>query len=398
MNRLGFACPTKRKVGNPGCARLPSRLAFLAAEVAVVLEREVAVRPLVRCRLFVVGLAVVATNLALSAPAGAVTGAGGPTCQAYMVPVSIADGGPAAYRIFGQLCYAGTTPPSTVQLLVHGDTYNHLYWDFPYDNTYYSYVRYATAAGYATFNVDRLGSGASSKPDSTLVTVDAGVTALHDVISQLRSGAIGGHAFAHVIWVGHSYGSMFGWYEISKYHDVNAAIFSGALHAVNAPFLDSIGPDIEQANTDPKFQSLGLDDGYYTTVAGTRGDVFYYAPGADPNVIAADDANRDLGNTTQEQVGDPAFGLPPDQSPSQGVTVPVLVVNGEEDNLFCGPSPALDCTDPAAVQQHEQAYYPRQAHVQVVMLPKTGHAISLSYAAPVFDAIALEWAYEHVAP
>jgi pimeloyl-ACP methyl ester carboxylesterase len=286
-----------------------------------------------------------------------------------------------------------------VQLLVHGDTYNHLYWDFPYNNAYYSYVNQITGGGYATFNIDRLGSGASSKPESSMVTVDAGVTALHDVITELRSGAIGGHIFRRVIWVGHSYGSMYGWFEMAKYpHDVNAAIFTGALHAVNIPFLTSIGPDIEQANTDPKFQPLGLDDGYYSSVAGTRGQLFYYTPGADPNVIATDDANRDLGNTTQATVGDPAFGLPPDESPSRGITVPVLVVNGENDNLFCGPSPALNCTDPAAVQQHESAYYSPKAHLQVVMLPNTGHAISLSYSAPILDAVALAWAYTHVAP
>ena len=27
-----------------------------------------------------------------------------------------------------------------MQLLVHGATYNHLYWNFPYGNGYYSYV------------------------------------------------------------------------------------------------------------------------------------------------------------------------------------------------------------------------------------------------------------------
>ena len=36
-----------------------------------------------------------------------------------------------------------------MQLVVHGATYNHLYWNFPYGGGYYSYVEAATAAGYA---------------------------------------------------------------------------------------------------------------------------------------------------------------------------------------------------------------------------------------------------------
>lgn len=49
-----------------------------------------------------------------------------------------------------------------MQLLVHGATYNHLYWDFPHGPGYYSYVDAATAAGYATFvTVPELGDATS---------------------------------------------------------------------------------------------------------------------------------------------------------------------------------------------------------------------------------------------
>jgi hypothetical protein len=85
------------------------------------------------------------------------------TCSAYTLPVHIADPGPADQTMWGQLCYPGTARPKTVQLLVHGAFYNHPYWDFPVGNGYYSYVDAALAAGYATFNVDRVGAGQSSK-------------------------------------------------------------------------------------------------------------------------------------------------------------------------------------------------------------------------------------------
>ena len=94
------------------------------------------------------------------------------------------------------MCYAGRRIPNTVQLLVHGITTNHLYWDFPLDNAYYSYVRAATAAGYATLNIDRLGTGKSSRPPNTSVDINSGTIALHSVIQTLRSGAAVGHPSA----------------------------------------------------------------------------------------------------------------------------------------------------------------------------------------------------------
>jgi hypothetical protein len=99
-------------------------------------------------------LALVTAALAAVAylPAAAAHADGLPalTCSDHTLPVRIADSGPADQTMWGQLCYRGSHEPATVQLLVHGASYNHLYWNFPYGNGYYSYVDAATAAGYAT--------------------------------------------------------------------------------------------------------------------------------------------------------------------------------------------------------------------------------------------------------
>ena len=136
---------------------------------------------------------------------------------------------------------AGTAPPS--QVLIPGATYNHLYWDFPHGDGYYSYVDAATAAGYATFDIDPIGQGNSSHPPSADVTVTAEAVALHDAIAALRSGAVDGHVFSGVITVGHSIGSVDAWLEAADYHDVNAVIATGALHALS--------PDISDARRRP---------------------------------------------------------------------------------------------------------------------------------------------------
>jgi pimeloyl-ACP methyl ester carboxylesterase len=150
------------------------------------------------------------------------------------VPVATYDDGPRDGTLFGQLCYVGPRVPTTVQLLVHGITTNHVFWHFPLNTAFYSYVNAATAAGHATFNVDRLGAGASSRPVSTSVDMTTGSTALHSLIQDLRSGAAVGQCFSRVVWVGHSFGAVMAWTEIARYHDyheVDGVIVSGALHS-----------------------------------------------------------------------------------------------------------------------------------------------------------------------
>jgi hypothetical protein len=208
-------------------------------------------------------------------PAAAAQAAGLPalTCSAHTLAVRIADPGPADHDLRGQLCYRGSHEPATVQLLVHGATYNHLYWNFPYGNGYYSYVDAATAAGYATFDTDRIGDGTSSHPPSSELTLDAGAVPLHDAVTALRKGAVDGHAFQHLIMVGHSVGSVEAWIEIARYHDVDAVIITGALHAMT-PGIGALESDLCPAADAPAFGGFGLDPGCLTTLPGTRGSLF----------------------------------------------------------------------------------------------------------------------------
>src|ERR1700730_8867100 len=75
-------------------------------------------------------------------------------CQSYNVPVALGDGQLLQYSIYGELCNPSGGPSNTVQLLIPGCTYGHIYWNFPtVDGVPYSYVQAANAAGYSTFNI-----------------------------------------------------------------------------------------------------------------------------------------------------------------------------------------------------------------------------------------------------
>ena len=332
---------------------------------------------------------------AATSPAGHITAL---NCSARVLPVALSDSGPADQSMWGELCYRGATEPSVVQLLVHGASYNHLYWDFPYGNGYYSYVDAATAAGYATFDVDRIGDGNSSHPPSTDLDVTSGAVALHDAVTALRDGAVDGHPFKYVIEVGHSLGSFETWAEAGTYHDVNAVIITGALHQLSPTTVPVALADLYPAVDDPKFAASGLDTGYLTTEPGTRETLFYDPATANPAVVALDEADKDTVTTGELDGMITMLAEPPAQQPSNQITVPVLVVAGAEDNVFCAGVTQYNCASPASVRAYESQFYNAAPRLDVVTIPGTGHDLALSTTAPLTDAAMLAWSALTVAP
>ncbi len=76
-------------------------------------------------------------------------------CDEILFSVAPAPDQEVDFTVVGWLCSRGPIANKTIQILVNGATYDHHYWDFPYRPSQYSYVRAATATGYATLNMDR---------------------------------------------------------------------------------------------------------------------------------------------------------------------------------------------------------------------------------------------------
>lgn len=314
-----------------------------------------------------------------------------PVCQPVHVPVTVA-GVPGA-TVYGELCLPRGRHPNAVQLLVHGGTYTHAYWDWPVNRSRrYSYVARTLAAGYATFAVDRLGTGQSTRPHSSQVTLDNGAEALHDVISALREGDLG-TSFDRVVWVGHSYGTLYAWVEASRHQDVDAFVLTGQLHSLKPSWLTAAMGNTYPAHLDPKFADSGLDSGYLTTRAGTRGQLFYYSPGVEPAVIALDERLKDTITATESSGLLPLVSFPPpsaETSPSRAIRVPTLLVVGAQDNIACGPPDGLDCTT-ANVTTQEAPYYTGSPRFQVLLAEQTGHDVQLHRSAPHTTTRILGW-------
>ncbi|WP_416974863.1 alpha/beta hydrolase [Streptomyces sp. 4F14] len=342
---------------------------------------------------------VAATVLPASAlPAASSTAARTPVCTDRSVRVALTPGGPADQSVYGRLCVPEGRPPSSVQLLVPGMTYTHLYWDVPGFDGRYSYVRRATAAGYATFAVDTIGTGRSSYPASERITIDAAAYTLHQVITALRAGRVAGTPFRRVVYVGHSLGSGTGWLEVSRYRDVDAFVPTGTLHAFNAEAVARFRETYAVAADDPRFADRPLDPGYITTADGARPDFFYHLENADPAIVRFDERHKDVISLTLSNGSGKLAAAPPEDSVTQGVTVPVLAVTGEYDVLHCGGTGGADCSDPAAVARAESRYYSAAARPTVVTVPDSGHDLALQRNAPQVADLINTWLLRHVRP
>lgn len=300
-------------------------------------------------------------------------------CQEVTLPVSLAPGTPAQYTVWGKLC--GARPGRTVEVLTHGITYSHTYWDWPYQPDTYSYVRAAGKQGRATFAYDRIGSGRSSHPDAASVTIPSNAYVLHQIVRALRANEIG-PGFSKIVTVGHSLGSLISMQEAGQFGDVDGVVLTGISHSFVTVGVGLLFPDFVPTQLDPVLGPRNLPLGYVTTRVGTREEHFYYAPTADPAMVSFDEATKETG--TAGELATIPVALPFTVS----ITAPVLVINGDNDQLVCG---TLPCGSPLSAFNAEPLLYPRAASYRQELIPGMGHDMTPQTTAPRFFAAVGDW-------
>jgi pimeloyl-ACP methyl ester carboxylesterase len=323
-----------------------------------------------------------ALAVSLFAAPGAWADEGGFRCEDLSFPVHLSPTDPHAYEVFGVLCSRGSIHRQTVQVTLHGATYGHLYWDWPFEPEIYSYLRRATAAGYAVLDLDRIGIGRSDHPPAAAVDIPANAYVVHQVVQSLRGGELVAPSFGRisaerVALVGHSLGSGVAIQEAATWADVDGVVLTGLSHTVT-PAIGTVA--FYPANQDPRFAGLAIPDGYLTTVPGTR-SVFYQAPFYDPRVLALDEQTKETVTIGELGSGLAVLGL------SGGIHVPVLVVVGDLDAAFCNPP---SCTASGTLAG-EPSFYPPDACAEAVAIPASGHSLNLHYTAPLTYATVLAW-------
>lgn len=307
------------------------------------------------------------------------------TCSEVRLPVAWQTGGPPEAVLAGTLCvpYRWSRAGRVVDVLVHGGMYNRRYWDWPVRPEVYSYARRTVAAGRAAFFYDRFGVGASTRPRSRVASFTNDVDGLHQVIQWLRRS----YPVVHV--VGHSLGSAIAVHEAGTYRDVDRLVVTGLTHGHGLGFL-LLPTAVWTAFLDPQFAGdVALADGaYLTTLPGRRRDLFYSGT-AEPAVIAWDEAHKDVMTGSQTREAIVQLTLPALLNRSNGITAPVLLVNGRLDAPFCNVD--VSCRSDAELAAAESPYYARAAGFSARTVPDTGHDLPLHPSAGSSFAIIDAW-------
>ncbi|MCJ1331284.1 hypothetical protein MMC10_007973 [Thelotrema lepadinum] len=298
-----------------------------------------------------------------------------------------------------------------VQLLVHAITSTKDYWSglsYPsgYNGEQYSWLAYASQAGFPTLSIDQLGAGLSAHPDPiSVVQQPLQVAIIHSIMTSLRAGNLSvvsptcpsspsppsnvtstssfnpakgpmpqlnpnscplpSLPSKKIIFTGHSYGSICGNALATTYpSDADALILTGytGLFAGGVPTLGS--GILLPAATVNSARFGGLEVGYLaqSNEAGLKA-TFYTVDGL--------------------------TGL----SPSPQYTGDVLVVTGSNDTIVCATlTLGGDCgegTDSLPAQA--SAFFPKARSYQYYIPPATGHAPDLHYSWPGTWGVVEEW-------
>lgn len=310
-------------------------------------------------------------------------------CRQVAFTVNLSPGDSTDYDMAAWLCARGSLHDKTIQVVIHGATFDHNYWNFPLEPETYSYVRHMTRAGYAVLNLDRIGYGLSDHPPDGLdLDLHDGAFTIHQVVQALRGGHMVVPGFGRVRarrvqLVGSSLGSFISVIEASTYHDVDGVVLSSYSHTVGQGGIDSFGLVIP-AQDDPKFADLPYVN-YLSEAPGARAFLFYHLPNIDPHVAALDTALRQTWTVGELNDIVPALGEPAD------IHVPTLVVDGDYDTIACN----ITCSGTGWLD-NEASFYPEDACPEVEIIPDAGHALTLHENAPEFFAVVEEWSDRRV--
>ena len=254
-------------------------------------------------------------------------------------------GGPL--KMVGYLYYHGSYQNRPLQVLLHGATYNHKYWDFPSINGRdYSYARYMAVRKYAVLALDLPGAGESVGsrnaqtgapvgPNGFALTLDESAGAVSQVLAAMKSTANPtGHAFSPVVLVGHSAGSINGTVVQGAFgHPADALVVTASRHLTGQILgVPAVQDLIQQLIA--LVQALAPLE-YFQLPAAIRAGLFYHAAGADPAVIAVDNLTMDWWSNGQLLSTFFAFLDPRIDQPWR-VNGKVLIQVSQNDNLFPG--------------------------------------------------------------
>ncbi|KAM0486963.1 hypothetical protein ACHAPX_000230 [Trichoderma viride] len=293
------------------------------------------------------------------------------------------------YNIGAQLCVPSqkTSKAGILQIATPGLGFGKEYFDVEIDPQQYSYVDAAINKGYSVLSYDRLGTGASAKPnayDEVQIPVEieilAGLTKMARggklISSSKASNASAAFDFTptKIVHVGHSYGSYINSLMLIKYPDIiDGAIFT-ALYPNSIEATDPLNAlnynhDFAKESDPARFSEYG--SGYFVLDnEATLQKLFFQKASLDPALLTYANSIKQpeaVGEYTSEE-GNPL-------APAPGYKGPLMFFIGEFDNYVCNG----DCNGIYSADFARQLYPGVAAKdLTYYLQPNTGHASALS--------------------
>ena len=290
--------------------------------------------------------------------------------------------GGGAITVRGHLVLPDGAQPSGVLLALHGLGFGEFFWDFT-DVPGYDLADGLARDGHAVAAIDRPGYGASTRPNGNALCIGSQADMAHQMIAALRSGdytATGESAaprFSRVALAGHSAGGEIAEVEAASFSDVDAlAILGWADQTTSVFVLQTFAAATQDC-------LLGAAPDGYAPFGRTAAD-FHQAmfANADPAVVAAVTARRN-----PDPCGDDLSvlaALAGNQTQTQTIKVPVLLLHGEKDALF--PPPA---------DQLQKLRFLGSSDVTAATIAGSGHALTLERSAPEVRTRISQWLARH---
>jgi pimeloyl-ACP methyl ester carboxylesterase len=270
---------------------------------------------------------VLAACLALWVPAAR---AGGDPAE---VEFSLADGNTMAGFVYGE------SEAKPLVILVHGASDTHTVFDFAPG---YRAARVLAGHGFGVLAVDRVGYGASSRPDGDSLDFARSADYLHEVVQAVRAGALGFVPPA-IVLLGPSAGADIVLIEAGTHRDVDGVIVCFQ--------TNQLQPEIFEVDVD-----AWLSQGpYFDFGVPFRTDFFYARPFAQRRIIDLDNATRSLVPRAEilSALGNESAPFRDD------IDVPVLLLQAEHDEIF--------------VPQDDSALFTASPDVSFELLELVGH-------------------------
>ncbi|KAK5703538.1 hypothetical protein LTR17_022017 [Elasticomyces elasticus] len=266
-------------------------------------------------------------------------------------------------------------------VLTHGLGFDRSYWDLPYNNYNYSYVKEAVDEyGYSTLAWDRLGTGMSQHGEpvneiQALLEVDA----LRALTENLRNGLIPGvsNKFCKVIHVGHSFGSLHTYTLAAEHSSISDGIALTGFSQIGAGLSSefTFAANYIQANTLPALAAY--PNGYLAFGGLSAVQSIFFSPNQfDPGLVST------IFNTQKPITVGEALTSIGETATINNFAGPVLIITGNRDLPFCSGNCLAAPNNLTSIPEVSKKTIPYAKNFEVVIVPNAAHGLNLEYSHP----------------